>query len=243
MSLGKVEFWTEGKRSLGSGSLVHSSGYAIVATAAHCVFDWKNKKFNEYISFYPYAHNLEFSYSPTKIVLPKIWIEQSAVEYDTAFLVFSTNAMKEFNYHDLALPVAFNLHKNLNYTVHGFPNRFWPSKKPCFNSGKAVDDSFLNSSLQGISSKNKSGMSGGPWITLHEGKAIQNSTTSLSISSSKNVLWGTYWGDTIQKAYQVASGILMNDSQVVTHKPRKGGDKNVIQPTKRKCPKVTKDGE
>ncbi len=219
MSLGKVEYWTEGKRSLGSGSLVKSSNYAVVATAAHCVFDWVNNEFNQDISFYPYVLNLKFSYSPTEIILPKIWVEQSAVEYDTAFLVFAPDTMKEFNYQKLALPVAFNLHKNMNYTIHGFPNRFWPSKKAHFDSGKAVSDNFYNSSLQGISSKYKSGMSGGPWVTFHEGKAIQNSTTSLSIRGNKNVLWGTYWGDTIQRAYQVATGVLKNNPEVVIHKP------------------------
>ncbi len=227
-SLGKVEFWIEGKKSLGSGNLVRSSNYPVVATAAHCVYDWKKKSFYENISFSLYIDNFQEQHYPVAIVVPRYWTEQNAFEYDTAFLIFEASAMSKYDTYHIALPVAFDLPKNLEYSLYGFPNKFLPSKKVAFDSGKAQVDDYYHSSLQGIPSKRKSGMSGGPWVFYKNGEFIQNANTSLSINKRKNILWGTYWGDIIRRSYQVAIGALENDCEVIVYKTWKGGETNVV---------------
>ncbi|MDF1510266.1 hypothetical protein PZE06_19205 [Robertmurraya sp. DFI.2.37] len=216
-SLGKVEFWFNKKdRSLGSGSIIQSPHFPIVATAAHCIYDWESQSFFERISFLPYLENFKVSYTPKLAVIPKDWTN-GIVDYDTGFLVFSSMFSSTIDYQRHAIPIAFNLPRNMDYITLGFQNIFFPSKKPFISKGSAQKDIYKNSSLQGIKSKGKSGMSGGPWFTIHEGRYVQNSLTSLSMKSAKNTLWAPYWGELIEAAYRVAAGELEHDPRLLIH--------------------------
>lgn len=218
--LGKVEFWVNGKRSLGSGNIIKSPNIPLIATAAHCIYDWETQSFYEQIAFLPYVEGKDFriSFKPVLATIPRVWAEQGAVEYDTGFLVLESSFEANSSYYKYAVPAAFNISRNLDYWVCGFQNRLFPAKKPLISQGVAQRDRFKNSSLQGISCRGKSGMSGGPWITKYEGEYVQNSVSSLSIKSVKNTLWGPYWGETIEAAYQVASGCLSADPRILVHK-------------------------
>lgn len=216
-SLGKIEFWIDRKRSLGSGSIVEvKSNKLIIATAAHCIYDWKSKKFYEKVFFLPYVDNFKIKLTPIKAIVPRLWTEQAIVDYDTGFLVINLND-PNLDYRNFAIPVKFNLPRCLNYLVMGFQNKIIPSKKPLICENKAHPDTYNNSTLQGISSKGKSGMSGGPWITYYEGEYVQNSVSALTFRSIKNKLWGPYWGEEIEAAYLVASIDRLEDYNVVTH--------------------------
>jgi hypothetical protein len=214
--LGKVEFWIKGKKSLGSGSLVKTLNTPVIATAAHCLFDWEYKEFYEKVNFYPYVGNFKTSLSPVISVIPKIWADVGAVEYDTGFLVLS-ESIDLIEYNKYAIPVKFNLSNELSYSIAGFQNKIIPSRKPIISKGKAQKDLFKNSTLQGINSKGKSGMSGGPWISYQNSEYFQNSVSSMSFKSLKNMLWGPYWGDTIKSAYEVAIGSKQTDPRVLIH--------------------------
>jgi hypothetical protein len=218
--LGKVEFGVNGKRSLGSGSIIKSPNIPLIATAAHCIYDWETQSFYEQISFLPYIEGSGFriSFKPVLAAIPKVWAEQGAVEYDTGFLVLESSFETDSNYYKYAVPAVFNISRELDYLVCGFQNRLFPAKKPLLSRGIAQKDRFKNSSLQGISCKGKSGMSGGPWITKYEGIYVQNSVSSLSMKSVKNTLWGPYWGKTIEAVYQVAAGCMSADPRVLVHK-------------------------
>lgn len=218
-SLGKVEFWLNEKdRSLGSGSIVQSiNSSLIVATAAHCIYDWENKKFFERVSFLPYLEGFKVSYKPVLAVIPSEWSE-GIVDYDTGFLVFSSTFLESVNYQEHAVPIAFNLPRNMEYTALGFQNILKPSKKPFISRGIAHEDRYKNSTLQGMKSKGKSGMSGGPWFTQYDGRYVQNTLTSLSMKSVKHTLWAPYWGNLIEIAYMVATGESEEDPRLLIHK-------------------------
>jgi hypothetical protein len=215
--LGKIEFWVNGKRSLGSASILKSLNAPVIATAAHCLYDWESKQFYECIRFLPYSEDFKVAFKPVLASIPKDWAQHGIVDYDTGFLVLEPEASNVINFEEKGIPVAFNMSRNLEYVISGFQNVLLPSKKPLVSKGIACTDSFKNSSLQGVRSKGKSGMSGGPWFTEFEGRYIQNSNSSLSMKSVKNTLWGPYWGKTIEAAYQVASGEISEDSAVLVH--------------------------
>lgn len=213
--LGKIEFKVKGRKSFGSASIVQTDTMLIVATAAHCLYDWENQCFYDNVSFYPYLDNLKTKLNPVSATIPKIWADQGALDYDTGFLVFDCFPDK---YRQYAIPAEFNLSRELHYLVIGFENRIIPSKNPSISYGKARHDFHKNSTLQGINSKGKSGMSGGAWITKYKGNYIQNSVTSFSYKSVKNTLWSPYWGKTIESVYRVAIGYTQHDSSVLSHR-------------------------
>lgn len=215
--LGKIEFRFLGKRSLGSGSMIRTFKSPIVATAAHCIYDWDTQQFYEDLSFLLYSEGFKTSFKPILSVIPKLWAEEGAVEYDTGFLVLKSDILKEVNYSQVAIPVAFNIPRKLQYTIYGFRNVLFPSKKPYMSQGFAFPDYLKNSSLQGIQSKGKSGMSGGPWVTKYKGEYVQNSVSSLSMKSIRNTLWGPYWGNIIKSAYDFANDSNKESSNLLVH--------------------------
>lgn len=214
--LGKVEFWINGKKSFGSGSLIQTRNFPIVATAAHCIYDWESKYFYESLSFLPFSTSFKTKLRPYAAVIPKIWSEKAIVDFDTGFLLFNSFSNIE-NYTKYTIPAVFNIPRELNYIVAGFQNRIFPSKKPTANFGKANQDFHRNSTLQSVKSKGKNGMSGGPWLTKHKGVYIQNSVSSLSFKSQKNLLWGPYWGETIEATFKVAEDFDLKDPRVISH--------------------------
>lgn len=215
--IGKVEFWYNDKaRSRGSGSIIQSPKFTIVATAAHCLYDWETKSFFKRVSFLPYLEKFKISYKPTLAVIPKDWSE-GIVDYDTGFLVFTSMSSQLIDYKNYAIPIEFNLSRNLEYILIGFQNFIIPSRTPLISRGVAHEDIYKNSTLQGLTSKGKSGMSGGPWFTKHKGQYIQNSLTSLSMKSVKNTLWSPYWGNVIEAAYKTAIGEIEDDPRILTY--------------------------
>ncbi|UOQ49763.1 hypothetical protein MUN88_06700 [Gracilibacillus caseinilyticus] len=215
--LGKIEFWFKKKKSFGSASIIRTTSIPIVVTAAHCLYDWDDQSFYKDVSFYPYIDGLKTKIKPRMAVIPKLWATQGALDYDTGFLTFESSSTIH-EYHTHAISAAFNLPPELTYFVTGFENKIIPSQKPFISHGKAQEDTYMNSTLQGVNSKYKSGMSGGAWVTKYQGQFVQNSVTSLSFKSVKNVLWGPYWGKTIESVFKVASGCEEPDSSVLTHR-------------------------
>ncbi|WP_026906712.1 trypsin-like serine peptidase [Paucisalibacillus globulus] len=212
-----MEFWINGKKSIGSGSLVKSNHLPIVATAAHCLFDWEEQKFYENIAFLPYYNNFTSRLSPLMAIVPKGWAEQGIVDYDTGFIILN-NWNQGIDYNQLSITLRFNLPRELDYTIIGFQNKLFPSKLPFICKGPAEKDIYKYSTMQGVYSKGKSGVSGGPWFTYYEGEYIQNSVSSLSFKSVKNMIWGPYWGDVLEQAYLTSMCQDTISSDIVIHK-------------------------
>ncbi|KMK76542.1 trypsin-like serine peptidase [Alkalihalobacillus pseudalcaliphilus] len=210
-ALGKIEFYRNNGKSYGSASLVDggNGSFIVVATAAHCLFDWEDKIFYNPVYFIPFNGKSRKRIKAKRAVIPNGWIKDAIVDYDTAFVVCEIDEVMEKGY-----PVQFKLEKGLEYKVYGFRDSIFKNNKPYISTGKAELDLQYSSTLQGISSKGKGGMSGGPWLIEKNGAYIQNSLTSMSLKSKKNMLWGPYWGETIKIAYEVAVGIIDKHSDV-----------------------------
>lgn len=201
-------------KQVGSGSLVVSNNQKIVVTAAHMIYDWHLKKYSKEVFFTPYKKNA-MKIRPIKAILPEAWISSGVIDYDTAFLVFESQAFAEIADQVTEMPVIFDVERGLEYELYGFGKRF--NQKPQYSQGKAQDDSFHHSTLQGVASKGKRGMSGGPWYTKIDGVIYQNSVTSLLFRSAKGLLWGPYWGRMIKKAYDYAVGNSEDKSELQIH--------------------------
>ncbi|ERN52019.1 trypsin-like serine peptidase [Alkalihalophilus marmarensis] len=203
LSLGKIAFKVGKKQSFGSACLVKAPSNSImIATAAHCIYDWETKNSFKDLHFIP-AFEPEVRIPVQKCFVPKMWGEHSAVEFDTAFLELDVPAEKFDLYERYSITPVFNIDKELDYLVYGyFPDLFLrPTKKQYMSRGKASQDIFKDSTLQGVKSKVKSGMSGGPWLTVYNNQLHINSVSSLSFKKVKNIIWGPYWGETIQNTY------------------------------------------
>lgn len=203
------------KRQEATGSIIKFNNIVLVATAAHCIFDIYDKKFYEDIICSFWKDKFEKKYKVKKAFIPKRWIEEGALECDTAFVLLDTFDCKE--YMNYAITPKFNLQRELDYAVMGFSGKtVFSSKSPITISGKAVLDEKYKFIVQGIECKNKNGMSGGPWLTSFDNEVVQNSVSSFSFRKKNKLLWGPYWGREIENVLYVACGIRNNSSKVIT---------------------------
>lgn len=185
-----------------------------MATAAHCIYDLNKKKYHENILF-SIANDPVSKYRPIAAAIPKDFVENFYLEYDTCFLIMEERFNEVEEYRKAALDVAFNLPKNLKYSIFGYPNE--SSLKPVKAEGEAIKDTYKNSSLQGIVCYEKDGMSGGPWITTYKERVVQNSLSILSMNSVENIMWGPYWGKVIEWTYKVANELQSDHPDVQLH--------------------------
>jgi hypothetical protein len=204
------------KRQKATGSIIKFGNKLLLATAAHCIFDTYTKSFTTNLNIFLYVEQLKKRYTISKAFLHKRWIEDGNLQYDTAFALFDTDTFEPANYYQYAIEPKFNLSRDLNYSIKGLsPSYFKILTKPTTVSGKAKQHKEYPKIIQGIKCNNKNGMSGGPWLTMHEEQVVQNSVSSFSFKKTNEILWSPYWGEEIESVLHVACGIHIDSDTIV----------------------------
>lgn len=205
--IGKIEFGPSIRmRQTAVVSILRCNNTVVISTAAHCIYDTYRKEYNTHICVSFLVDKFTIKYKIDKAYIHRKWIEEGALQYDTAFLLLKN--FNSDNYADYAFNPEFSMDLELNYTIVGFPIRFLlSSKKPIVCSGKAILHEKYKNIIQGIKCKAKNGMSGGPWLTIYNNQVVQNSVSSFSFKNNNKVLWGPYWDKEIESVLHVASGI------------------------------------
>lgn len=201
------------ERQIASGSIVKGGRYPLIATAAHCTYNYIKNAYYEDIFFTPIRVK-DQKYKVVAAAVPLQFINHTYLEYDTSFLILEESFNENDIYEDIALDVKFSLPKELTYQIFGYP---YKRKQLAKSEGKAIKDTFKGSALQGVNCFEKDGMSGGPWITKYGQKMIQNSVSILSFNSVEGIMWGPYWGEAIERAYQVAKNPDIYSQDVQLH--------------------------
>lgn len=186
-----------GKQQVGIANAIQYDGLFIVATAAHCVFDWEARAFNTDISFRPMVTRAGSVFKAREIAVHRGWATQAIVDYDTAFIkldISDDEAIATVS----PSKVRFDLPRGLEYHVIGVHRRLTSWQLVQFYDG-AESDVAARSTLQSVRAKPRRGMSGGPWFLNDGGQPIQNSVTSLTFGSSPSRLFGPYWGAEVER--------------------------------------------
>lgn len=201
--IGLVEYHYCQKITPCSGSMILAPNKTIIATAAHCIFDWKSKRFYDEIFFSPYVLREKKKYKVQEAYILKRWADNAEVEFDTGFLVIENQLENDLDYCRYAITPLFGEEGYPYYLCGGFTyNPF--RKSPYYFQGNSIKDTYYNSTLLGIQHKVKNGMSGGPWIIEKNGEYFQNSLTSFTNKKKKGFVWGPYWGKEIKLLYEEA---------------------------------------
>ena len=132
------------ERQVASASIVRGKNCTLVATAAHCIYDFSKKKYYENILF-SVAEDIEVKYRPVAVAVPEDFIENTYLEYDTCFSVMEEKFNEVEAYRRAAFKVAFNLPRNLRYRIYGYPNE--SRLIPVMAAGEAIRDTHKNSSI------------------------------------------------------------------------------------------------
>ncbi|WRH26456.1 hypothetical protein GC088_07560 [Arthrobacter sp. JZ12] len=206
--IGKVFFTMGGQNYVCSANSVQSGNQSTVATAGHCTYDidagWATK-----FVFVPAYNNGASPYgmwAAASLHSTTEWVSRNDISYDGAFAV-----VEPLNGRTLAATVGasnigFNLARNLTYTAYGYPAARpfnGETLKSCY--GTASADRIGGTQSQGIPCDMTGGSSGGPWFIGSGSGGTQNSVNSFGYNIQKNVMYGPYFGSSIQSAYATAA--------------------------------------
>ncbi len=206
--IGKVFFSMGGSNYVCSGNAVTSRNDSTVSTAGHCVFGGPGQAATNFV-FVPAYNNGQAPFgkwTARDLYTTNEWKASGDISYDTAFAVMNPLDGELLTDVVGGSGVAFNQDRGLFYTSYGYPadkQYNGETLKSC--AGTATDDTINPAfTTQGIPCDMTSGSSGGPWFMGSGPDELQNSINSYGYSGSK-VMYGPYWGDSVEKAYKVAS--------------------------------------
>ncbi|MET1087266.1 MAG: hypothetical protein ABWY04_09110 [Arthrobacter sp.] len=206
--VGKVFFTMGGSNYVCSGNAVSSANKSTVATAGHCVLGGPGQAATNF-TFVPAYENgaaPHGKWTAKDLYTTSEWSSAGDLTYDTAFAVMNPLNGKLLTDEVGGSGVAFNEDHGLTYTAFGYPaDRPFNGETIRSCAGPASGDTTNpDFDTQGISCDMTSGSSGGPWFIGSGPGGLQNSINSYAYSGSK-VMYGPYWGASIEEAYDVAS--------------------------------------
>ncbi|CAD5901012.1 conserved hypothetical protein [Carnobacterium maltaromaticum] len=221
--IGKVIFFSGNKKYAGTGNIIYiDAKKIIIATAAHCVYDYEQCTFFSNISFY--TDDIKEKVEVDKVFVNKSWVECGDLDADYAFMTILKKSVNVDFMNDLeCTPPLFELGRGKTYSVHGIPNRFVIKEKIKTYMGHAIEDNYRHSNMQGVQAKAEVGVSGGPWLIDIDGTLYQNSNSSATFSEVEGILWGPYWGNECKAVYETSLNENMISNLVIEYK---GGDLN-----------------
>lgn len=206
--IGKVFFTLGGQNYVCSANSVQSNNQSAVATAGHCTYDisagWATK-----FVFVPAYDNGEAPYgmwSATSLHSTSEWVARNDISYDGAFAVVAPQDGSTLAAAVGASSIGFNLARNQTYTAYGYPAAApfnGETLKSCV--GTASADGIGGTLSQGMPCNMTGGSSGGPWFIGSGSAGTQNSVNSFGYNIEKNVMYGPYFGSSIESAYGIAS--------------------------------------
>jgi V8-like Glu-specific endopeptidase len=206
--IGKVFFTLGGQNYVCSANAVQSTNQSTVATAGHCTYDLSAGWASKFV-FVPAYNNGSAPYgmwSATSLHSTSEWVSRNDISYDGAFAVVAPLNGRTLSATVGASKIGFNLARGLTYSAYGYPAASpfnGETLKSCY--GTASRDRIGGTQSQGIPCDMTGGSSGGPWFIGSGSGGTQNSVNSFGYNIQKNVMYGPYFGSSIQTAYSIAS--------------------------------------
>lgn len=206
--IGKVFFTLNGQNYVCSGNSVQSGNQSTVATAGHCTHDLASGWATNFV-FVPAYSNGAAPYgkwTARSLHAASEWVSRNDINYDGAFAVVNTLNGGTLSAAVGASSIGFNMARNLTYSAYGYPAASPFNGERLFSCyGTASADRIGGTQSQGIPCDMTGGSSGGPWFVGSGASGTQNSVNSFGYSTQKNVMYGPYFGSSIQSAYTAAS--------------------------------------
>lgn len=200
---GKVFFTSGNANYVCSGTATNSTNGDVVTTAGHCVSDGGVYVTN--FAFVPAYDNGATPYgtwTAQELLTTNEWKNGEDYDYDAAFAVMNENAAgASLTGITGGYPAAFNQPRGQTMKAYGYPAaKPFNGQKLYSCTGVVVPDTYGGSTDQGLACNMTGGSSGGGWIQ----NGSLSSVTSFGYTGVRNILWGPYFGTTIQNVFNTA---------------------------------------
>jgi hypothetical protein len=217
---GKVFFTKPGVGNfVCSGTVVDAGNRSTVITAGHCVHDGGSWSTN--FAFAPGYRNLNGVgnapygvWAASDEAAPQPWVDSENLKYDVGAVVIARNSVGQTLENVVGgRGITFNQPTSQSFRSYGYPaqptsahsfdgTRLWA----CDSSSPVADSPSTASgpNTLGIGCDMTGGSSGGGWVT-DPSSGYLNGVNSYKYSSQPNMMYGPYFGATIQSLYDFAA--------------------------------------
>jgi hypothetical protein len=217
---GKVFFTKPGVGNfVCSGTVVDAGNRSTVITAGHCVHDGGNWSTN--FAFAPGYRNLNGAgnapygvWAASDEAAPQPWVDSENLKYDVGAVVIARNGSGQTLENVVGgRGITFNQPTSQSFRSYGYPaqptsahsfdgTRLWA----CDSSAPVADSPSTASgpNTMGIGCDMTGGSSGGGWVT-DPSSGYLNGVNSYKYASQPNMMYGPYFGSTVQALYNFAA--------------------------------------
>jgi hypothetical protein len=217
---GKVFFTKPGVGNfVCSGTVVDAGNRSTVITAGHCVHDGGSWSTN--FAFAPGYRNLNGVgnapygvWAASDEAAPQPWVDSENLKYDVGAVVIARNSSGQSLENVVGgRGITFNQSTSQSFRSYGYPaqptsaHSFDGTRLWACDSSTPVADSPSTASgpnTMGIGCDMTGGSSGGGWVT-DPSSGYLNGVNSYKYSSQPNMMYGPYFGATVQSLYNFAA--------------------------------------
>jgi V8-like Glu-specific endopeptidase len=207
---GKVFFTLGGSDYVCSGSAVTSTNKDTVLTAGHCVHEGPGS-FATNWAFVPGYNNGNRPYgtfTARRLLTTSAWSRRGDFNYDVGFALMNQVSGKDLTDTVGGQGIAFNQSRGKYMYAFGYPAASpYDGSDLIHCDGTVFQDTYGNSTDQGMDCDMTGGSSGGPWFynfNTSTGTGTLNSVNSFGYTGLDDVMWGPYFGNTISSLYTTA---------------------------------------
>lgn len=191
---------------IGTGSFIRYNNTIFLATAAHCVYDFKTKRRAKKIRIL-YRSNIFIKQILVKdIFFDDVWRKKGLLSHDFAICTLMEEPKTIHFIYSLDLKKYSSQIKNSKIKMIGLNKNIFSNKENSFY--ELPNLKFLESdSLIGCPKKMEKGSSGGPVIMMEDTHRIkQIGVISSLLKEYPNYTWGVMWGKNILPILKKAVG-------------------------------------
>jgi V8-like Glu-specific endopeptidase len=207
---GKVFFSLGGSNYVCSGSAVNSQNRDLVLTAGHCVHEGPGSFATNWAFVPAYDNNSRpyGTFTARTLLTTNRWQRQGDFNVDVGFAVMNPLDGRDLVDTVGGQGIAFNQSRGALMHAFGYPAAPpYDGQRLIYCSGAVQQDTNGRTTTQGMPCTMTGGSSGGPWFLGFDestGVGTLNSVNSFKYTNVADVMWGPYFGNTIQSLYNSA---------------------------------------
>lgn len=206
-TVGKVYFVDGGSYYTCSASVVTASNKDLIFTAGHCVYSSTNSAFVSYFIFIPQYDNNTRPYGTwvaRSLRAMSNWAYYTDYNYDVAIVLLYTSNGQHIQ--DVVGSQSVGFYYGHSATVYsfGYPSNYFNTEIMTYCTATKYFANFSSYTGDAMSCIMNQGCSGGPWFesfSFGSLSGIQTSVNSFTRTSTPNVMYGPYFGSSVQSMY------------------------------------------
>lgn len=212
ITVGKVFFVDGGYSYSCSASVVTSDSKDMIFTAGHCIYSITTRAFVTNFAFIPQYENNTRPYGTwvaRSLYAMSNWANYLDLNSDVAIVLLYTLSSQHIQDVVGSQSVGFNYAHSAPVSSFGYPSNYAGGQRITSCSSTKYFSGYSTYTGDALPCSMNQGCSGGPWFDSYNPSTftgIQTSVNSFTVNATPNVMYGPYFGSSVQSMYNTVNG-------------------------------------